>query len=113
MIVVCDESKANLVDNTKITDTGKVAVIERSSSGAAGLTYVEVRGTFLILKTKDASEVNVGRWVPKHLSGKVPLYFPVYNRHMLSFDVFMIATRDIKKEERIVQNESMWDMKTV
>ena len=48
MIVVCDESKANLVDNTKITDTGKVAVIERSSSGAAGLTSVEVSGTFLI-----------------------------------------------------------------
>ena len=110
MIVVCDESKANLVDNTKITDTGKVAVIERSSSGAAGLTYVEVGGTFLIRKTKDDSEVNVGRWVPKHPSGKVPVYSPVYDRHMLSFDVFMVATRDIKKGEEIVRHESMWDM---
>ena len=119
--IITDESKANLVDNTKITDTGKVTVIEdfldyvadhghRSSSGAAGLTYVEVGGTFLIRKTKDDSEVNVGRWVPKHPSGKVPVYSPVYDRHMLSFDVFMVATRDIKKGEEIVRHESMWDM---
>ena len=84
--------------------------IHRSSSGAAGLTYVEVGGTFLIRKTKDDSEVNVGRWVPKHPSGKVPVYSPVYDRHMLSFDVFMVATRDIKKGEEIVRHESMWDM---
>jgi len=119
--IISDESKANLVDNTKIAATGKVTVIEdfldyikehghRSSSGAVGLTYVEVGGTFLIRKTKDDSEVNVGRWMPKHPSGKVPVYSPVYDRHMLAFDVFMVATRDIKKGEEIVRHENMWDM---
>jgi len=116
-----DKIKKNLIDNTQIAGTGKVSVIEdfldyvdvyghRSMASEAGLTYIEVGSNHLIRRTMNEAETNVGRWMPKHPSGKVPVYSPVYDRHMMSFDLFMVATKDIKAGEEIVRLENMWDV---
>uniref|UniRef100_A0A7S2R241 PABS domain-containing protein n=1 Tax=Eucampia antarctica TaxID=49252 RepID=A0A7S2R241_9STRA len=116
-----DESKSNLIGNTKIAGTGKVSVIEdflefidehghRSFASETGLTYVEVGGTHLIRRVTNEAASNVGRWMPRHPSGKIPVYSPVYERHMMSFDVFLVATKDIEAGEELVRLENMWDI---
>ena len=82
----------------------------RTTSTGGSLTYVEVGGSTLIRKSSNTDDVNIGRWMPMHPSGKQPVYSPVYERHMNSFDVFMVATRDIKKGEEIVRPENTWSV---
>jgi len=53
-------------------------------------------------------EVNVVRWIPDHPSGKRPKYSPVYERHRMSFDVFMVAEEDIDEGEEIAMPTNMW-----
>ena len=65
--------------------------------------YIEVGATTFIRKSDDTNEVNIGRWLPEHPSGKLPVFSPVYERRMGSFDVFIVATRDIKAGEEIVK----------
>jgi hypothetical protein len=64
--------------------------------------YVEVGGSVLIRRSEDEAEINVGRWLPPHPSGKRPTYSPVYERHRVSFDVFMVATKAIAAGEEVV-----------
>lgn len=103
-----------LKENTQVKETGDVTVIEDfldfvDEHGHASmlegnkLNYVEVGGTTFIRKSEDASEVNVGRWLPAHPSGKLPVFSPVYERRMMSFDVFIVATKDIKAGQEIVK----------
>jgi hypothetical protein len=67
--------------------------------------YVEVGGSVLIRRSDNADAANVGRWLPAHPSGKRPIYSPVYER---SFDVFMVATKDIAAGEEVVMSEDAW-----
>ena len=55
-------------------------------------------------------EANVGRWRPPHPAGKRPKYSPVYERHRLSFDVFMVATKDIPEGTEVIRYSGMWDL---
>lgn len=117
--MIRDESVDNLKKNTEIAGTGQVVVIEdmlefveyhgHKSLAGDGINYVEVGGTFMMRRSDDEKEANVGRWMPPHPSGKIPVYSPVYERHMMSFDLFLVATRDIKKGEEVVKHEKLWD----
>lgn len=61
--------------------------------GSADFHVLEIGGPTLIRKVNGGA--NVGPWVPTHPSGKRPLYSPVYDRHSMSFEVFLVATEDI------------------
>jgi S-adenosylmethionine decarboxylase proenzyme len=98
---------------------GRVAIIEdllgffdeyahESAMEGSKEHYVEVGGTVLIRRADDESQANVGPWVPPHPAGKRPKFSPVYERHRMSFDVFMVATRDIEEEEELLMPKSMW-----
>lgn len=75
----------------------------------SGKIYVEIGGSSVMRDSNDASEVNIRRWVPAHPDGGRPKYSPVYDRHRHSFDVFLVASRDIKAGEEIVKPEDLWD----
>uniref|UniRef100_A0A7S4MHK2 PABS domain-containing protein n=1 Tax=Odontella aurita TaxID=265563 RepID=A0A7S4MHK2_9STRA len=118
--LVRDESVDNLRKNTEIAGTGQIVIIEdminfvdyhghKSMAEGSGVNYVEVGGTFMMRRTEDVDETNVGRWMPPNPSGKIPVYSPVYERHMMSFDLFLVATKDIKKGEEVVKHEKLWD----
>lgn len=110
----------NLQANTEIDGTGGVTVIEDfldyikenghpTTHEGRELTYVEIGATFLIRRAEDDDEVNVGRWMPTHPGGKKPTYSPVYERHAISYDVFMVATKDIKAGDELVKHVDLWN----
>jgi spermidine synthase len=70
---------------------------------------VEIGASYFIRIADSKEDANIGRWIPAHPQGKRPKYSPVYERHRLSFDVFMIATKDIAKGEELVKFKHMWD----
>lgn len=74
--------------------------------------YVEIGGTALIRRTDDWSEANLEPWVPRRHAAK-PKYSPVYERHRMSMDVFMVASRSISMGEEIVMHKDMWKTPTV
>jgi len=109
----------SLKSNAQIQGTGDVSVIENfldyidnhsheTMTDGRTLKYVEVGASFMIRKSSDMDEVNIGRWMPEHPDGKLPVYSPVYDRHMVSFDVFIVATKDIKKGDEVVKPENLW-----
>jgi hypothetical protein len=59
--------------------------------------------------TEDAGKANVRRWVPPHPSGGRPKFSPVYDRHRHSFDVFIVASRDIKAGEEVMKPVGLWE----
>lgn len=71
-------------------------------------SIMEVGATVLIRNVDSDAEANIGRWVPPHPTGKRPAYSPVYDRHRASFDVFMVATQDIKAGEELTRFKDMW-----
>ena len=73
----------------------------------SGRAFVEVGGT-ASMRTAEAGG-NVRRWMPTHPSGSRPKYSPVYDRHRQSFDVFIVASRDIGKGEEVVKPTDLWD----
>ena len=94
---------ANLRENLQY---GGVTVIEDfvefideygHDSKAAGIErrLVEVGASYFIDIVDDQAEANIARWIPPHPAGKRPKYSPVYERHRLSFDVFLVANKDI------------------
>ena len=98
---------------------GRVSIIEdvleffeqyahKSSAPGSQQHYVEVGGSVLIRRSSDASEANVAKWLPPHPSGQRPKYSPVYERNRVSFDVFVVATKDIRKGAEVVMPEDMW-----
>lgn len=64
-----------------------------SIPGSAEIRFLEIGGPTLIRKVGGAA--NVERWVPRHPSGKRPPYSPVYDRHSISFEVFLVAAENI------------------
>ena len=70
--------------------------------------YVEIGGSVLIRRTKDDASVNVKKWMPEHPSGQRPKYSPVYERNRVSFDVFLVASKNIAQGEEVVLHEATW-----
>jgi spermidine synthase len=114
-----DASLKNLQANTKVAETGEVSVIgdflkyiekngHRSLINGRDITVVEVGGSFLIRRSDDEKKVNVGRWMPNHPSGKIPVFSPVYDRRLESMDLFLVATKDIKQGDEIIKSISLW-----
>ena len=102
--------------NAQHTNHGKVSVIQNfldyiglhgyeTVLTARSQQHVELGGPSLIRKSSNADEVNVGRWVPLHPSGQQPVFSPVYERHHVSFNLFLVAIRDIQKGEELVRTE--------
>lgn len=98
---------------------GRVAIIEdllgffeiyahESQMVGSKQHYVEVGGTVLVRRVPNKQESNIELWVPPHPTGKRPKYSPVYERHRMSFDVFMVASRDISVGEEILIYDSEW-----
>eukprot|EP00957_Ditylum_brightwellii_P073816 5609249-Ditylum_brightwellii.AAC.1 len=119
-LIISDGTIANLKGNTEVSGAGRVSVIEdllsfidnhghKSSAEGSGINLVEVGGSFMIRRSEDASEANVGKWMPSYPSGKEPTYSPVYERHRASFDLFLVATRDIEEGEELVKPIDLWD----
>jgi hypothetical protein len=72
-----------------------------------GSRYLEVGATTLMRRVDNPEEANVGRWMPAH-PGKRPIFSPVYDRHRMSFDLFMVATKDIPAGAEVTRTDSMW-----
>ena len=111
------QSIANLQQNLQY---GGVTVIEDfvdfvreyghdSQAKDSARRLVEIGASYFILAVEDESEANVGRWIPPHPMGVRPKYSPVYERHRLSFDVFMVATKDIPKGTELKRFSKMWE----
>lgn len=120
--VISDQSIANLEINTKVAGTGNVTIISdllefiddyghESGAEGIGLKIVEVGASYMIRTVENENDANVGRWVPPHPSGARPVYSPVYERHRLSFDVFLVATKDIAKGQELLEWKGTWDEK--
>jgi len=121
-LTVSDASIENLKGNTRIEGTGPVTVIEDflefleefghpSMHDGSGTNLVEIGGSFLINTADENEESNVRRWIPAHPSGSLPKFSPVYERHRRSFDVFLVASRDIKAGEKLLKPAGLWDLK--
>jgi hypothetical protein len=74
-----------------------------SQAAGSARTLVEIGASYFIGKVDEEELANIGRWVPAHPSGKRPKYSPVYERHRLSFDVFLVATKDIPKGQELLK----------
>ncbi|GKZ00023.1 hypothetical protein MPSEU_000955700 [Mayamaea pseudoterrestris] len=73
--------------------------------------YVEVGATCFIRRVTSEGEANVAHWLPPHPTGKRPKFSPVYERHRVSHDVLMVASRDIKAGDEVVMlqvDEGSW-----
>jgi spermidine synthase len=69
--------------------------------------FVEVGASTLIRKVDGGGE-NVGRWVPRHPTGKRPTFSPVYDRHRISFEVFLVALEDIPSGSELLRSKNEW-----
>lgn len=72
-------------------------------------TLIEIGASYMIKVVDTEEEANVGRWIPPHPKGKRPKYSPVYERHQMSFDVFMVATKDIPPGTELLKYKGIWD----
>jgi len=119
-LVISNQSKNNLEHNTQIAGRGSAVVIEDllefiDDHGHVSLTegleshIVEIGASFLVRKVEDESEANVDRLRPIPEGQKRPPYSPVLDRHRHSFDVFLVATRDIHVGEEILKYDGVWE----
>jgi spermidine synthase len=69
--------------------------------------FLEVGASTLIRKVSSGGE-NVGRWVPRHPTGKRPIFSPVYDRHRISFEVFLVALEDIPAGFELLRSKNEW-----
>ncbi|KAL7445384.1 hypothetical protein ACHAXH_008033 [Discostella pseudostelligera] len=122
---VSDDSMKNIRGRPteEVEGLGKAVVIEdfidyittyghSSLQAGSGKNFVEIGGSFAMRTSDDANEANVRRWLPPHPAhpgGGRPKYSPVYDRHRHSFDVFLVASRDIKAGEEIVKPSGLWN----
>ncbi|KAL7516475.1 hypothetical protein ACHAWX_001486 [Stephanocyclus meneghinianus] len=117
---VSDDSMTNIRGVLQTEGVEKATVIEDfvefidthghpSLQVGSGKNYVEIGGSFLMRTTEDRKLSNVRRWVPPHPQGGRPKYSPVYDRHRHSFDVFLVASRDIKAGEEVMKPIGLWD----
>jgi hypothetical protein len=80
-----------------------------SQATGSARRLVEIGASHFIQSVEHESDANVGRWIPPHPRGVRPKYSPVYERHRLSFDVFMVATKDIPKGTELKRYSKMWE----
>ena len=117
---VSDDSMKNIKDVLNTEGVEKATVIEdfvefidvhghASINEGSGKNFVEIGGSFLMRTTDDEGAANVRRWVPIHPEGSRPKYSPVYDRHRHSFDVFIVASRDIKAGEEVMKPVGLWE----
>lgn len=117
---VSDDSMKNIKDVLNTEGVEKATVIEdfvefidvhghASMNEGSGKNFVEIGGSFLMRTTDDKGAANVRRWVPTHPEGSRPKYSPVYDRHRHSFDVFIVASRNIKAGEEVMKPIGLWD----
>lgn len=80
-------------------------------SGAVGSDqhYVEVGGSVLMRRAENEGDGNIGSWLPPHPEGRRPKYSPVYERHRMSFDLFLVASKDINAGDELVVSRNTWD----
>lgn len=104
-------SKASDSSSNAAADFAKFVQEHGHESSAKGSQrrLVEIGASYFIRISSEGNDTNVGRWIPPHPQGKRPKYSPVYERHRLSFDVFMVATKDILKGQELVKYKHMWD----
>lgn len=118
---VSDDSMENIRATTQIEGVDKATVIEdfiefidahghKSLQIGSGKNFVEVGGSFIMRTSESANEANVRRWIPPHPEGDRPKFSPVYDRHRHSFDVFLVASRDIKAGEEVVKPVGLWSV---
>jgi hypothetical protein len=116
-LVLSEQSIENLKGNLEY---GGVSIIEdfvefikdfghKSKNVGSAHTLVEIGASYLIPTEENEEVANVGRWMPPHPDGKRPNYSPVYERHRHSFDVFMVATKDIPNGAELFKYAHMWD----
>lgn len=116
---ISEHTHNQLKTNVDIKDTGDVSVIEnflsfiedhghKTVSYGSSLKYVEVGATSMIRESENLAEVNIGRWMPTHPDGVQPVFSPVYDRHMVSYDVFLVTTKDIKEGDELVKPVNLW-----
>ena len=124
-MLVTDKNLAGLKKNTEMAESSgtPAPIIEEllgffeehghpSMLEGAEQHYIEIGGSVLIRQSPDAAEGNLEPWVPRRKTSK-PKYSPVYERHRMSMDVFMVASRDIAEGEELVMYEHMWTEPTV
>mmetsp|Transcript_4703 Transcript_4703/g.6526 ORF Transcript_4703/g.6526 Transcript_4703/m.6526 type:complete len:752 (-) Transcript_4703:59-2314(-) len=115
--LISDKTVSNLETNTEVAGKGNAKIIEdlleyieyyghKSFVDGIGINVVEIGGTHAI--PVDDEKANIARWVPTHPDGKRPTFSPVYDRHWLSFDVFLVATKDIKKGDFLYKPKDLW-----
>lgn len=78
----------------------------KSHMDGDNLLFLEMGASILMREVDNEEEANVGRWVPAN--GKRPTYSPVYDRHRVSFEVFMVATQDIPAGSELKRIKDMW-----
>jgi hypothetical protein len=108
------------LENNVVLGGGRVPVIEdllgffdtylhESTLEGSSLNYVEIGGTCLMRRVDGADEpTNVRPWLPPHPAGRRPKYSPVYERHRVAFDVFLVASRNIKAGEELTIHKDAW-----
>jgi hypothetical protein len=82
--------------------------LHESTLEGSNLNYVEIGGTCLMRRVDGDEPTNVRPWLPPHPGGKRPKYSPVYERHRVAFDVFLVASRDIKAGEELTIHKDAW-----
>lgn len=118
-LTVSEDSVKDSHDAAQTEGVGKANVLSdfidyidengHSAQDGSGNIYVEVGGSHIIRESDDAIEANIRRWFPAHPHGGRPKYSPVFDRHRHSFDVFLVASRDIKAGEEIVRPVGLWE----
>jgi len=98
-IMAGDLSKSVVVDASVLEEVQGSGEPSCSAEGR----IVEIGPSTLIRSVSSEEEANVGQWVPSHPDGQRPKYSPVYDNHKHSFDVFLVATRDISRGEELVR----------
>lgn len=98
-IMPSDVSKSVIVDSSVLNQVQGSGAPSCNAEGS----IVEIGPSNLIRSVSSEEEANVGQWVPPHPNGKRPKYSPVYDNHGHSFDVFLVATRNISKGDELVR----------
>jgi len=115
-ILISERSLSNLKVSASLAALNKSEKIQKfvdyienygheSLSKGIGSRIVEIGASALIQSTSDSNLANVGKWGP---NSKRPVFSPVHDRYRLSFDVFLIAAKDIKAGAEIVRHDSLW-----
>jgi S-adenosylmethionine decarboxylase proenzyme len=118
-LVVTERNLQGLQKNVNVGG-GPVSVIEdllefideyghKSHTEGTDVHFVEIGGSVLIREVDNPEEANLGRWVPPHPSGRNPVFSPVYERHRMSFDVFIVATKDISDGAELLRYSGLWE----